>query len=100
MLIGMFRTTRLFTGFLPVLRIERINVKETLWLGIAWLVFLIINLIASATKSAFTHVRLPWLLSLGMENQAKVDKTIGLVEKQGLRTALRLGLAVSFYWQV
>jgi putative hemolysin len=72
-------------------------VKETLWLGIAWVVFLIINLIASATKSAFTHVRLPWLLSLGMENQAKVDKTIGLVEKQGLRTALRLGLVVSHF---
>lgn len=71
--------------------------KESLWLGIAWVVFLIINLIASATKSAFTHVRLPWLLSLGTENQEKVDKTISLVEKQGLRTALRLGLVVSHF---
>lgn len=79
------------------LRKERINVEESLWLGVAWVVVLIINLIASATKSAFTHVRLPWLLSLGTENQAKVDKTIALVEKQGLRTALRLGLVVSHF---
>lgn len=79
------------------LRKERIKVEESLWLGVAWVVVLIINLIASATKSAFTHVRLPWLLSLGTENQAKVDKTIALVEKQGLRTALRLGLVVSHF---
>ena len=79
------------------LRKERIKVEESLWLGVAWMVVLIINLIASATKSAFTHVRLPWLLSLGTENQAKVDKTIALVEKQGLRTALRLGLVVSHF---
>lgn len=71
--------------------------NESLWLGIAWLVILIINLMASAAKSSFTHVRLPWLLSLSAENQAKVDKTIDLIEKEGLRTALRLGLVVSHF---
>lgn len=71
--------------------------NEPLWLGIAWIIILMINLVASAAKSAFTHVRLPWLLSLSMENQAKVDKTIALIEKQGLRTALRLGLVASHF---
>jgi len=58
---------------------------------------MIINLVASAAKSSFTHVRLPWLLNLGVENQTKVDKTISLIEKQGTRTALRLGLVVSHF---
>jgi CBS domain containing-hemolysin-like protein len=72
-------------------------VDEIYWLGIIWLVFLITNLITSAAKSAFTHARLPWLLSLAAFNQAKVDKTINLIEKQGLRTALRLGLIISHF---
>lgn len=59
--------------------------------------FFIITLVSSAAKSSFTHVRLPWLLSLRIENQSKVDKTIALIEKQGLRTALRLGLVVAHY---
>lgn len=71
--------------------------NEPLWLGIAWVVIMIINLVASAAKSSFTHVRLPWLLNLGVENQTKVDKTISLIEKQGTRTALRLGLVVSHF---
>lgn len=82
---------------LPVPKKERINVNEPLWLGIAWVVIMIINLVASAAKSSFTHVRLPWLLNLGVENQTKVDKTISLIEKQGTRTALRLGLVVSHF---
>jgi len=72
-------------------------VKEIYWLGIIWLVFLTIDLISSATKSAFNHVRLPWLIGLVAENQAKVDKTISLIEKQGLRTALRLSVILSHF---
>ena len=71
--------------------------KEIYWLGIIWLVFLTIDLISSATKSAFNHVRLPWLIGLVAENQAKVDKTISLIEKQGLRTALRLSVILSHF---
>lgn len=70
---------------------------ESQWLGFFWVIFLIIDLIASAAKSSFTHARLPWLLSYSVESHAKVDKTINLIEKQSLRTALRLGLVVSHF---
>jgi len=72
-------------------------VDEVYWLGIIWLVFLTTDLISSAAKSAFNHVRLPWLIGLAAENQAKVDKTINLIEKQGLRTALRLSVILSHF---
>lgn len=61
------------------------------------MLFIIITLVSSAAKSSFTHVRLPWLLSLRIENQSKVDRTIALIEKQGLRTALRLSLVAAHY---
>ncbi len=61
------------------------------------MVFFILTLVSSAAKSSFTHVRLPWLLSLHNENQGNVEKTIALIERQGLRTALRLGLVVAHY---
>lgn len=70
---------------------------EPILLGVLWVVFFILALSSSAAKSSFTHVRLPWLLSLHNENQGKVEKTIALIEKQGLRTALRLGLVVAHY---
>lgn len=70
---------------------------EIYWLGIIWLVFLATDLISSAAKSAFNHVRLPWLIGLAAEKQAKVDKTINLIEKTGLRTALRLSLILSHF---
>jgi len=72
-------------------------VTEPILLGVLWVVFFAMTLVSSAAKSAFTHVRLPWLLSLRTENQVKVDRTIALIEKQGLRTALRLGLIISHY---
>lgn len=71
--------------------------EEIYWLGIIWLVFLATDLISSAAKSAFNHVRLPWLIGLAAEKQAKVDKTINLIEKTGLRTALRLSLILSHF---
>ena len=89
--------TRLCMECQPTPKKERNNVTEPILLGVLWVVFLIITLVSSAAKSSFTHVRLPWLLSLRIENQSKVDKTIALIEKQGLRTALRLGLVVAHY---
>jgi len=53
------------------------------------------DLLASGAKSAFTHVRLPFLLNLRESDQVRVDRTIKLLEKQGLRTSLRLGLALA-----
>ncbi len=70
---------------------------EPILLGVLWAVFFILTLVSSAAKSSFTHVRLPWLLSLRFESPVKVDKTIALIEKQGLRTALRLGLVIAHY---
>src|SRR5690606_41032770 len=49
------------------------------------------------TRRSSDLVRLPWLLSLRFESPVKVDKTIALIEKQGLRTALRLGLVIAHY---
>jgi len=72
-------------------------VTEPILLGVLWAVFFILTLVSSAAKSSFTHVRLPWLLSLRFESPVKVDKTIALIEKQGLRTALRLGLVIAHY---
>ena len=70
---------------------------EPILLGVLWAVFFILTLVSSAAKSSFTHVRLPWLLSLRFDSPVKVDKTIALIEKQGLRTALRLGLVIAHY---
>jgi len=61
-----------------------------LWIALAVAVFLC--LLASAAKSAFTHARLPYLLGLASGHNAKVEKTIQLLGKDGLRTSLRLGL--------
>ena len=66
-----------------------------LWIALAVAVFLC--LLASAAKSAFTHARLPYLLGLASAHNAKVDQTITLFSKTGLRTALRLGLIVSHF---
>ncbi len=89
--------TRLCMVCQPTQKKERNNVTEPILLGVLWVVFFVFTLVSSAAKSSFTHVRLPWLLSLRIENQGKVDKTIELIEKQGLRTALRLGLVVAHY---
>ena len=66
-----------------------------LWIALAVAEFLC--LLASAAKSAFTHARLPYLLGLASAHNAKVDPTIQLFSKTGLRTALRLGLIVSHF---
>ena len=65
-----------------------------------WVVFgaaFVLDLLISAAKSAFSHVRLPYLISLREKEPGKVDRTIALIEKVGLRTSLRLGLALAHF---
>ena len=66
-----------------------------LWIALAVAVFFC--LLASAAKSAFTHARLPYLLGLASGHNAKIDQTIQLFSKTGLRTALRLGLIICHF---
>ena len=56
-----------------------------------------LDLLISTAKSAFSHVRLPYLISLREKEPGKVDRTIALIEKVGLRTSLRLGLALAHF---
>ncbi|MFZ3070784.1 MAG: hemolysin family protein [Anaerolineaceae bacterium] len=70
---------------------------EITWLWVALAGAVILDLINSATKAAFTHVRLPYLFSLREKDQERVDRTIALLEKSGLRTALRLSLALTHF---
>ena len=65
-----------------------------------WAVFgaaFVLDLLISTAKSAFSHVRLPYLISLREKEPGKVDRTIALIEKVGLRTSLRLGLALAHF---
>ncbi len=65
-----------------------------------WVVFgaaFVFDLLISTAKSAFSHVRLPYLISLREKEPGKVDRTIALIEKVGLRTSLRLGLALAHF---
>ncbi len=65
-----------------------------------WVVFgaaFVLDLLISTAKSAFSHVRLPYLMSLREKEPGKVDRTIALIEKVGLRTSLRLGLALAHF---
>jgi CBS domain containing-hemolysin-like protein len=54
--------------------------------------------LASAAKSSFTHARLPYLIGLASGHNAKIEQTIQLFSKNGLRTALRLGLIVCHFF--
>lgn len=67
------------------------------WLIAALAVGIVFDLIASTTKSAFTHVRLPYLLNIREKGEQKVERTLNLLEKAGMRTALRLGLIFSHF---
>jgi len=66
-----------------------------LWIALAVAVFLC--LLTSAAKSAFTHARLPYLIGMASAHNAKIDQTIQLCSKVGLRTALRLVFAIEFF---
>lgn len=76
---------------------ERIIVSDEIGLWIALAVAVFLCLLASAAKSAFTHARLPYLLGIASARNAKVDQTIQLFSKNGLRTALRLGLIICHF---
>ena len=71
------------------------NDEIGLWIALAVAVFFC--LLASAAKSAFTHARLPYLIGMASGHNAKVDQTIQLFSKTGLRTALRLGLIICHF---
>jgi len=72
-------------------------VSEEIGLWIALAVAVFFCLLASAAKSAFTHGRLPYLIGMASGHNAKVDQTIQLFSKEGLRTALRLGLIICHF---
>ena len=72
------------------------NEEIGLWIALGVGVFF--SLLASAAKSSFTHARLPYLIGLASGHNAKVEKTIQLFSKTGLRTALRLGLIVCHFF--
>jgi len=67
------------------------------WLWAAFAMVMGLDLLTSAAKSAFTHVRLPYLISLREKDPGRVDKTMALLEKTGLSTALRLGLILMHF---
>jgi len=73
-----------------------VNEEIGLWIALGVGVFF--SLLASAAKSSFTHARLPYLTGLASGHNAKVEKTIQLFSKTGLRTALRLGLIVCHFF--
>lgn len=70
---------------------------ETSWLILALALGIVFDLISSATKSAFTHVRLPYLINIHEKGEQKVERTMNLLEKAGMRTALRLALVFSHF---
>jgi hypothetical protein len=72
-------------------------VTEITWLILALAVGIVFDLIASTTKSAFTHVRLPYLINIHEKGEQKVEGTLNLLEKAGMRTALRLALIFSHF---
>lgn len=56
-----------------------------------------LNLLISAAKAAFSHVRLHYLISLREKEPGKVERTIALIENVGLRTSLRLGIVLAHF---
>jgi CBS domain containing-hemolysin-like protein len=73
-----------------------VNDEIGLWLALAVAVFFC--LLASAAKSAFTHARSPYLVGMAGGHNIKIDKTIKLISKTGLRTALRMGLIICHFF--
>ncbi|MGB4595523.1 MAG: hemolysin family protein [Anaerolineaceae bacterium] len=70
---------------------------DLLWLILALTLGIVFDLVSSATKSAFTHVRLPYLINIHEKGEQKVERTLNLLEKAGMRTALRLALIFSHF---
>jgi putative hemolysin len=72
-------------------------VSDLTWLWLVAGVAFLITQLAAGAKAAFTHVRLPYLLSRRENEEKAVDASIALMEKSGMRTALRLGLAFGHF---
>ena len=63
---------------------------------IIWIVaalLLGLDLLAGAVKASLSYARLPYLLSLRDGQEAKVDRTLSVIEKPKLRSSLRLAMA-------
>ncbi len=70
---------------------------EESFLWIAFVVSLTIDLLFAAIKAALTHARLPYLLNLREKQEERVDRTIKVIERPRLRTALRLAMLMSHF---
>ena len=64
--------------------------SDIYWLWILTAASLLLDLLISAAKSSFAYVRLPVLLQLKENNTPQASRAIDLLEKPGLRIALRL----------
>ena len=65
-------------------------------LMIVWImaaVLLGLDLLTAAVKASLSYARLPYLLSLRDDREAKVDRTVSIIEKPKLRSSLRLAMA-------
>lgn len=66
---------------------------DSLLVWIVAAVLLGLDLLAGAVKASLSYARLPHLLSLREGREAKVDRTVGVIEKPRLRSSLRLAMA-------
>lgn len=65
-------------------------VITTLWIALGILIF--IDLLFAAVRSSILNARMPYLIPLRERYPREVDRTMNLVQKPRLRTAMRLGL--------
>ncbi|QRN83070.1 HlyC/CorC family transporter [Chloroflexota bacterium] len=66
---------------------------DSLLVWIVAAVLLGLDLLAGAVKASLSYARLPYLMSLREGREAKVDRTIDVIEKPRLRSSLRLAMA-------
>ncbi|MBG0786315.1 MAG: HlyC/CorC family transporter [Anaerolineaceae bacterium] len=66
---------------------------DSLLVWIVAAVLLGLDLLAGAVKASLSYARLPYLMSLREGREAKVDRTIAVIEKPRLRSSLRLAMA-------
>jgi CBS domain containing-hemolysin-like protein len=63
---------------------------------IVWIVAAVLlglDLLTTAVKASLSYARLPYLLNLREGREAKVDRTVSVIEKPKLRSSLRLAMA-------
>lgn len=64
--------------------------SESLLVWILAVILIVLDLLCSAVKASLSYARLPYLLNLRDGREAKVDRTVNLIEEPKLRTSLRL----------